>query len=188
MKNLVLGFDTETTGIPNWKTPSGGDDQPHIVQLAAGLFDVDTKDMVQSIDLIIKPDDWEISEETIEIHGITKEYAMDVGVSEKMALEMFLDLWSNRKRIAFNTTFDNRIIRIATKRYCDEATINAWKDGEYECAMIKSRKVIGGKNPKLIDAYKHFIGNDLIDAHSAMADMKACMDVYFACQNHAVAA
>lgn len=181
--NTIIGFDSETTGLIEWKKPSGGEDQPHIVQLAAQQIDLDTRKVIQSIDLIIKPDGWEIPEETVKIHGITTEHAMDVGVPEKVAVGMFLDLWGGDKRIAYNTTFDNRIIRIATKRYFDEDIQNVWKEGEYECAMIASKKAMGVKSVKLIDAYKHFTGKDLEGAHSAMADTKACMEIYFAMQD-----
>lgn len=180
----IIFFDTETTGLPNWKEPSGDKVQPHIVQLAAVQVDEDSKEIIQSINLIVKPDGWEIPQETIDIHGITTEMAMDVGISETDVLEIFLQLWRMKKRVAFNTTFDNRIIRIATKRYAGEAVINSWKEGEYECAMIASRKIMGGKNPKLTAAYKHFTGKDLENAHSAMADTLACMEVYFSIKNH----
>jgi len=182
MSELIF-FDTETTGLPNWKTPSGGEDQPHIVQLAAVQVDVETKKIIQSIDLIVRPDGWEIPQETIDIHGITNEMAMDVGIPESDVLAIFLQLWRGRKRIAYNTTFDNRIIRIATKRYADEAVIDAWKGGDYKCAMIASKKAMGVKSVKLVDAYKHFIGEDLEDAHSAMADTLACMSVYYAIED-----
>jgi len=175
-----LFFDTETTGLPNWKEKSEDDCQPHIVQLAALRVDSETQEVKQTLDVIIKPDGWDVPQETIDVHGITKEYAMDVGVSEKLALEMFLAMHSTcEKRIAFNTTFDNRIIRIATKRYSDELVVNDWKAGAYECAMILSRKLMGGKQPKLVDAYEHFTALELVDAHNALADTKACMDVYF---------
>ncbi len=178
--NLLLPFDTETTGMPDWKTPSGGENQPHLVQIAALLVDDDTGKTIQSIDLIIKPDGWVIPEEVSAIHGITNEMAMDVGVPEVDALVAFVALWkASDRRIAFNRTFDQRIIRIATKRYFEEDVVDQWAEkGDFDCAMMMAQKVMGGKRPNLADAYKHFTGKDLIDAHSAMADTQACLEVY----------
>lgn len=178
--NLAIFFDTETTGLPDWKSPSEAEHQPHLVQLAANVVNLDTQEIIESMDVIIKPDGWVIPQETIDVHGITNERALAEGVSEKEALMNFLRMWDGRARIAFNTTFDNRIIRIATKRYCDESIIDAWHDGEYACAMMLSRKIIGGKNPTLQAAFKHFTGKELEGAHTALADTNACMEVYFA--------
>jgi len=182
MSELIF-FDTETTGIPDWKIQSDDEKQPHMVQLAAVKVDKESKEIISSIDLIIKPTEWVIPQETIDIHGITNDHAMEVGMSEKNALAIFLEFWGGSKRIAFNTTFDNRIIRIATKRYANESIIDNWKAGDYECAMIKARKIMGGKNPKLSAAYKHFTGKDLENAHTAMADALACMSIYFAIED-----
>lgn len=182
MSKIII-FDTETTGFPNWKEPSGDEVQPHIVQLAALQVDTESRKIIQSMDLIVKPDGWEIPQDTIDVHGITNEQALEVGIPEKDVLEIFLNLWHGNKRVAYNTTFDNRIIRIATKRYSDEQMIEGWKAGDYECAMIASRKIIGGKNPKLTDAYAYFTGDKLEDAHSAMADTLACMAVHFAIED-----
>ena len=38
--NLALFYDTETTGLPDFKAPSEAQHQPHIVQLAALLVDL----------------------------------------------------------------------------------------------------------------------------------------------------
>lgn len=178
--NTILIFDTETTGLPEWKKPSGDDCQPHIVQLAALQVDTDTRKIVQSMDVIVKPLAWPIPQEMTDIHGISYDMAMDVGVTEYVALDMFLSMLGESKRIAYNTTFDNRIIRIGTKRYFSEASAEAFRNSEYECAMIASRKIMGGKNPKLEDAYQHFTGKEMENAHNAMADTKACMDIFFA--------
>ena len=183
MKNLGLFFDTETTAIPDFKAPSESEHQPHIVQLAALLVDLDTEQTIQSMDVIIRPDGWTITQELTNIHGITQEMAMDIGVSEKLAVDMFLQLWNRRPRMAFNSTFDNRIIRIALKRFFDESIVDSWHEGaqgvEWQCQMIAARKIMGGKQPTLAEAYKHFTGNELENAHSAIADTKACMDIYF---------
>jgi len=182
MPDHIIIFDTETTGLPVWKEPSDSDIQPHLVQLAALLVNTGTRAIAQSMDVIIKPDGWTIPQETTDIHGTTNEHAMDVGISEKTALLMFLELWGGRTRVAHNTTFDNRMIRIGTKRYFNEQVISNWKEGEYECTMRLSKAIMSGKQPKLEEAYMHFMGKEIQDAHTAMGDAKACMDIYFAIQ------
>ena len=182
--NTLFGYDTETTGLPIWKIPSDDVAQPHLVQLGAVLVDADTKKTIASLDVIIKPEGWVIPDEVAAIHGITTEMAMDVGIPEKLALEMFLALRGNSERVAFNKTFDQRIIRIAAKRYLDQEAQDKWAVKEdHHCSMRMARADIGGKQPKLADAYRHYTGNELVDAHSAMADTKACMDVYFGVLN-----
>jgi DNA polymerase-3 subunit epsilon len=159
-----------------------------MVQLAAHQVNMESRQIIQTMDVIIKPDGWDIPKEVADIHGITTEHAMDVGIPEKLALEMFLALWGGRLRVAHNTTFDNRIIRIATKRYSDESTIEAWHQGDYECTGVLSKPIMkrepknqyGFKIPKLIEAYKYFTGKDLENAHTAIADVNACLEVYFA--------
>jgi len=75
--NLIMPFDTETSGIPIWKEPSESECQPHLVQLAAILVEPDSREIKQEIDVIIKPDGWIIPDEVAEIHGITTERAIN---------------------------------------------------------------------------------------------------------------
>ena len=179
----ILFFDTETTGLPLWKEPSDHPDQPHMVQLSALLVDADTRELIQLMDVIIKPDGWVIPEETIAIHGITNERALAEGIPEAEALDMFLAMYANAKfRVAHNTTFDNRIIRIAMKRYRPDAVSDEqWKDAAlYHCTMTAHTKKHGGKWPKLTELYLHYFGREMEGAHTALADAKGCMEVYFA--------
>jgi len=178
-ENDLIVFDTETTGIPDWKQPSHYDIQPHLVEIAAVRVNPESRHIEQKLELMVSPDGWTIPDEVAEIHGITTEKALENGLPEKDVLDMFLDFWAGRKRIAFNTTFDNRIIRIATKRFSDKPTIAMWKGGEYECAMYGSRRVMGGKIPSLAEAYRYFIGGELDDAHTAMGDVLATVEIYF---------
>lgn len=187
-KNTVLIYDTETTGIPDWKTPSDSDTQPHIVEIGALLFDLDTRVLIKELAVVVKPEGWVIPEETIEIHGITQEQALEFGIPEKEAIQKLLDLkdsFVGCQRVAFNKTFDQRIVRIATKRFFSEEVQEDWsvKDNHH-CAMIMAKKIIGGKNPKLVDAYKYFIGEEMQGAHNALSDAKAAAAVYFACLDH----
>ena len=187
--NLVCAYDTETTGLPDWKNPSDSHHQPHLVQLAAILADEDTGKVISTLDLIIQPDGWEIPQEVTDIHGITNEIANEVGVNEMDAVALFLQMVGSAKRLAHNRTFDLRIIRIATKRYFPENVQEKWAEKEnHDCTMMMAKPIMqmepkgryGYKSPKLSEAYQHFMGKELQDAHSAIADARACLDIYFA--------
>ena len=193
--NTALFYDSETTGVPLFSQPSEDPRQPHIVQLAAALVDLDTRETISSMDVIVRPTDWTIPDDVAAIHGITTEKAMDVGVPEVIALEMFLGLWSGRTRIGHNETFDARIIRIAQHRFGHpETNLDSWKSSAAECtarlstsivkcpptAKMKAAGRFHYKTPTLAEAYQHFFGKPLEHAHSAMADVLGCRDIYFA--------
>lgn len=182
--NTTIFYDTETTGLPLFKEPSEHPDQPHIVQLAACLVDLDTRKTIASMDVIVKPDGWVIPDEVAAIHGISTAHAMDVGISEEMAIDMLMALWSERLRVGHNESFDARIVRIAQSRFGkSESELTQWKAARAECTCWLSRphtKLEKNKLPKLGEAYQHFIGKPLENAHSAMADVQGCMAVYFA--------
>lgn len=195
----ILFFDTETTGLPEWKIPSGDEKQPHLVQLGAILCDSKTEEIIKELDVIVKPEDWAIPQEMTDIHGISHQQALKKGISEYEAVHSLLSMWGCTvpdlddcifsKRAAHNKTFDQRIIRIALKRYFSEKVQErwAWKD-DFTCTMWGSRTICnipnegkkGIKPPNLGEAYKFFIGEELVDAHSALPDTKACMEIYFA--------
>lgn len=192
--NLILPFDTETTGLPDWKSPSDALHQPHIVQLSAHLVDAESRSILQTLDVIIKPDGWDIPplDDPANVHGITTEFAHDVGISEKLAVEMLVDMLGDNLRVAHNTTFDNLIIRIALKRYLGDEIADKWKAGDYHCTMQQAKPIMkmkfaqrgGIKPPKLTEAYEFFMGKPLVNAHTAIADTNACLSIFWAMQDH----
>jgi DNA polymerase-3 subunit epsilon len=114
----AIFLDTETQGLPLFSEPSEHPRQPHIVQLAALLVDVETRKTLASLDLVINPVDWEIPDDVAKIHGITTEYARDVGVREEHAVELLIQLWKRADfRVAHNEQFDARIVKIALHRH-----------------------------------------------------------------------
>lgn len=185
----ILAYDSETTGLPDWKAPSEAPQQPHIVQLAGLLCDDATGKVLSSIDLIVRPEGWEIPADVAEVHGITHEMAMDLGVSERTAVEALIELHKVADtRLGHNERFDMRIVRIALMRYPGLMCEDAWKEAKGECTGLLTKNIMcmeprnrfGYKMPKLGEAYEHFIGKPLENAHSAYADAKACWDVYMA--------
>lgn len=188
MSNLINVFDFETTGIPDWKQPSEAGHQPHIVEVAALLCDA-AGNIIDRYQAIVRPNGWEISPEMVAIHGISQEQAMDEGIPEIEALDGFLAIHARASiRAAHNATFDDRIARIAIARYHGKDLADAFKEStEKFCTCNSSRAPVGLKKlPTLAEAYKHFTGEDLVEAHRAMPDALACARVYFALQGVAM--
>lgn len=191
-------FDTETTGLPIYKEPSEHPDQPHLVEIAATLWD-EAGAAVDSFSAIVKPDGWVITPELTLIHGISHEMAMDTGIAEKEALEGFLAIHVRAGlRVAHNCSFDDRIIRIAMKRYMGDEAADLFRAGQSYCTALKSKPILNlpateamkktnfkVKTPNLAEAYRHFTGEDLAGAHRALTDANACARIYFAMQNNA---
>lgn len=186
----ALFYDTETCGLPLWKEPSDHPNQPHIVQLAAKLVDLETREVLASLDVIVKPDGWVIPQEVTNIHGITTERALAEGIAEKDAVEQLLALWQGAELVGHNESFDRRMVRIAIKRHLDPLTVEGqppvsdqWKAATATCTCWKARphtQLPKNKLPKLTEAYQHFFGKPMEGAHTAMGDVAGCMAVFFA--------
>jgi DNA polymerase III epsilon subunit-like protein len=191
----ILFFDYETTGLPDFRQPSDGAQQPHICQLAAMLFDAETERPMSSLNVIVKPKGWTIPGEVAAIHGISQEIAETFGVDEERAIHLFIDLSLRAQlRVAHNITFDDRITRIAMLRF--GMTREACEQLESRpkfCTMSASSKVMKmpptermvaagftkPKPPKLAEAIKFFFNEDLGNAHNALFDVAACARLYF---------
>jgi DNA polymerase III, epsilon subunit and related 3''-5'' exonucleases len=201
MQNIALFYDTETSGLPNWHEPSEHPSQPHIVQLGAALVDLNTRQTISSLDVIVRPDGWTIPDDVAAVHGITTERAAAVGVPERDALAMLMALWQGRPRIGHNESFDARIISIAQHRFPElygEAELDGWKGGVAHCtqrlatpilklpptAKMRAAGRFHHKSASLGEAHEFFMGRPLDGAHSAMADVLGCMAVYFAIQDY----
>lgn len=187
---LAIFYDTETTGLPAWKLPSGDPCQPHIVQIAALLVDLDTRQIVEELDVLVKPNGWTIPDDVVAIHGITTAHALEHGIAELEALDRFMALHELAdERIAHVESFDMRIVRIALKRYRNDAIADTWKAQPAQCTAKLAKAALSmNKLPKLTEAHLQLAGTSMAGAHSAMADTRGCMTVFFACKDAAVPA
>ncbi len=180
---LILPFDCETIGLPVWDKPSDDPCQPRITQIACELVDDETGIVHAAFHTLIKPDGWTVPPEVVALNGITTEMCEKYGVPMKLALPMFLGIWrQSQMRVAHNEGFDMRMVRIEIKRAGgSDALADEWKAAPKFCTMKESKPIVNpGKNPKLSEAYKFFTGNELVGAHSAVADMLGCKAVYMA--------
>jgi DNA polymerase-3 subunit epsilon len=193
--NTLLFYDTETTGLPLYSEPSTDPRQPHITQIAAELCNAETGETLAAMNLLIKPTDWTIPDDIATLTGITTEKAQAFGVPIEDALRLFFSMWQHcTLRVAHNQPFDARIVRIAMLLdwVCEESFAEQWKSAPAFCTQAKSTKIVNTarepgcklKTANLREAYKHFTGLELINAHNAAADVAACKAVYFGIQKH----
>lgn len=196
---LGLFYDTETTGLPSKRRFDDDPAQPHLVQIAAHLADMGTRKVIATIDLTVEATDWEIPDVCADIHGISTAHSRAVGIPEKAALDAFMSLHNRADvRIAHNEEFDASIMRFALMRYHGKKAADAWRKQTAVCTGALTKYILnlpasermiaagypGPKMPRMEEAYKFFTGNDLANAHTAIADVTACMDVYWAAQDH----
>jgi len=187
---MILSYDTETTGLHFKNRGLADPSQPHLVQLSCLLVDAGDKRVVQSLNLVVRPDGWDIPQEAINVHGITNEFAECHGLPEKEVLWIFLQLWATNEplRVAHNCAFDDAVISTAIARHYGEGELlKAWQAGESYCTMQMSKPIVQARNvrgalkyPKLMEAYSFFFNEEFDRSHSANADAVACMQIYFA--------
>ncbi len=183
---MILFFDTETTGLPDFNKRARDPSQPHIVQLAAIAMTDDLTTEIDAYNVIIKPDGWTIPKEASDVHGITMEKAA-CGIPEKEAAEKLLSMVAlSALIVGHNIQFDKFIARIAMRRYelITDAQDQWWKQLPTFCTMKSTTHLCklpgpyGFKWPKLQEAYQHAFGETFAGAHDALADVRACARVY----------
>ena len=187
---IVTFFDTETTGLWNFRADAGHICQPHIVQLAMLTLDMDQPEesrLLHAINVIVKPEK-QIEPQAAEIHGITQEKAERVGISRRLAVSMFHHMLKYTDLVvAHNTDFDTRVMRSS---YIQEGI--QFPDFRTYCTMKSTTDICKiphanpnrGRNdsykwPKLIEAYKILVDEEGFDgAHDAMVDVIACSKLF----------
>lgn len=183
----ILFFDTETSGLPNKNIGISDESQPHIIQLAATLC---TEKLIPilSLNALIKPNGWAISEFITKLTGISENRLNEEGISEKSALNLFL-MMVNKSRllVAHNIYFDNQIIQIGASRYG-----LIFPEKKMFCTMSESKNILAipptekmvqagfdsFKNPNLSECIKFFFNEDFNGEHDASNDVNACLRVY----------
>jgi DNA polymerase-3 subunit epsilon len=198
---LILFYDTETSGLPEWSLPSEDPSQPHITQLAAQLCDERNGNTVASMDVLIAPDGWIIPPELEVLTGITNERATAEGILIVDAMRTFIEMWRRATmRVGHNESFDARMVRIEMMRQLDhdDPFHDDWKKAPAFCTQGKSTKIINlpptekmkaagrkhAKSPNLGEAYQFFTGKLLDGAHNAAVDLMATKVVYYGIKSH----
>jgi DNA polymerase III epsilon subunit-like protein len=194
----VLIFDTETTGLPKTKIISQEtlEKWPNIVQFSFIMFDTN-KNTIKFEDFIIKlPSNVEISQESTNIHGITKEISDEKGVDITMAIHSFFSYLEDAEQlVGHNVSFDINMLYIEllriiyNKEYSQEDIFDfktkLHKLSNYKniyCTMQESIdlcaiKKVNKKNeeynkfPKLIELNEKLFGTIPKNLHNSFVDI-----------------
>lgn len=188
---MLLFCDTETTGLPHLKKDPSEPDQPDIIQLALLLCEDNGKERA-SFSTIVRTE-MPIHPAASAVHGVTNEDCDRLGMMPDLAYDIF-DTWAKVAEgnfIAHNTPFDSFLLRTMQWRYQIEP--DPFPVTNFICTMELSKNICklppttkqvragftGYKNPKLSEALEIICEKELVDAHDALADVRACRDVYF---------
>lgn len=182
----TLFLDTETTGLPttkgwgNYYNPSLTSyyDTSRLIEIAYIIYDSE-KNIVKSIDYIIKPCGFEITNS--KFHGITTHDAIEQGMYLSDVLKEFeSDLDDVGTIVAHNINFDMNIILSECYRMKNIDIVKKIGMIERECTMeIGKTYMKSQKYPKLVDLYKHIFNKTIEQKHRALSDTQICADCYY---------
>lgn len=175
---MYLFFDTETTGLPDYKADPSDVKQPFIVQLAMVLTDETGREM-RSFKAPIKTPGLLIDEtgEAFKVNQIAQAHVEKYGIPADEALDLFEEYESLAElKIAYGYRFDGFLIKSMFARIGKAQ--REQKIDRY-CAMKGYQDAYGGKFVKLADSYRTICGRELKDAHDSLADVRAAKTVFF---------
>lgn len=191
---VAIFIDTETTGIKRWDNPTF---IPQCVQVGAILQDLSTMRVLGELNAIIDLEGSEVPIEAAEVHGITTELSQAFGLPKDVVDVLLAHMIAKADCvIAHNIQFDLGILQ--DNLYKSYQMIG--KRGTF-CTMVGSIYLVKApltnaqqrfflknpykqeaafKVPTLTEAHQYFFDRPFIGAHDAMADIRACRDIYIA--------
>lgn len=186
-----LVFDTETTGIFDFKQPADAPGQPRL----ASFFGIRLDDDMQPIDrqiFYVKPDGWTIAEfdelarrqgkkPASEVNGLTDEFLNEKGVPVSEVLDFYSEaIGRGDAVVAYNCQFDAKMMRAEFRR---TGRPDLFEETKQICVMrpmtdlCKIRGPYGYKWPKLAEAMA-FFGYKLEGAHQADNDAEGALIIF----------
>ena len=203
----ILVFDTETSGLLPKGTFLTKDKLhlfPHTVQFSWIVFDTKENKIVRIRDYIIKlPQNFQLSDESVKIHGITNEISQTKGVDISIAMDAFIeDFYTSNMIVAHNLEFDLKIIRAdimrLLERFNDDKLSMKYKDFMVEikistklyCTMHKSIELCNikitnasGKEykkfPKLSELHYKLFQTTPNNLHNSLNDVLVCLRCFY---------
>ena len=163
---FIVCWDVETTGL----NPK----EDFIIQLAISKFSKESMEIVGSKKWIIKPaHQYTISPQALAVHGITKDIIEREGIFFKDVAPEFFEMIENSDLLTYNgNTFDIKFLNEECKRW--GLTLPIEGKNFYDAFAMECRF-----HPRNLSAvYKSYVGTELDNAHDALADVNATIEVF----------
>jgi DNA polymerase III epsilon subunit-like protein len=180
----ALIFDTETTGMVEFRKPPEDPSQPDLIQLGMLLVDTaDWKPRMRTSLLVQLNEGVRIDPGAQEAHGISAEDCARYGVVPMVACSLFNQACLQADVIvAHNLSFDVSIMKTALHRLgnkphrLDGRQLVCTKESTTD--VLKLPGNYGYKWPTLAEAYRHYTGQEIAGAHDALVDAEACLEIF----------
>lgn len=178
--NLIVVFDTETTGLPlHHNAPL--EKQPKIIELGAALLNEEGV-VVDTFQQLLNPGE-EITAEITKITGITNDQLVGQPKFGDVLPQLREFFGRAFAVFAHNLPFDRSLLRFDLRRVgCEDFP---WPSGEY--CTVGLHRAQWGKNPKLIELYEFAMKKPLPQTHRALDDVMALVEIIQALELHKMA-
>lgn len=168
--------DAETSGLFRYDQPADAPGQPRLAQIGL-IFATPELEIEAEHEFMIKPVDWQMSEEAAGITGLTTEMLLEHGVDVTDPMKLYAaGIDADRVVCGHNVSFDVKMMRAELRRLgMDDRYIRT----RTICTMQASRpicKLPSNKVPKLHEACE-FFGIEQPQKHSALADARSALSL-----------
>ena len=186
MYNFI--YDVETTGLPirinrrlNYNNLESFNNC-RLVSISWIITD-NINNIIEKGTYYVKPDNFEVSQESINIHGLTNEFLEQNGDSIHNIIDLIKNIFTEKyeiiKIVSHNIDFDINVLKSELVRYNYSDLLIKINDIETYCTMLKSQSVMRvNKWPKLSEAYRYFYDEDITNAHQAEYDTLYCYKIF----------
>ena len=180
---MILFWDTETSGMFNFRKHYSDPSQPKLLQLAAILDDENRKTVATFYAPIAVDPACPIEPGAAAVHGLDHKFLAKAGMPLKTACSIFGHMKSlAHAGVGHNIGFDIKIMAAAYSELGAQFTL----DIPAICTMHSTTNILklpgtrGYKWPKLDEAYRALIDTDGFEgAHDALADVLASRAIYY---------
>lgn len=188
---VVLFFDTETTGLVNHKLPASDPSQPYLLQLGLLLAkrrdDFSYQSLFEYGALVCLPIEASIHPKAQAVHGISKDLIELYGEFPEDMLNLFLNKQLDADLVvAHNASFAKKVLEAVA---CRLGFIEELFPDEPFCTMLSTTELckLPGrwgkpKWPELQELHKFLFGVGFEGAHDALTDVRATARCFFELQ------